>query len=418
MKAWFPTTLRGVCMGIADIIPGVSGGTLALILGIYQRFVGAVSAIGPGLLMAALKGSFWSKLRTGLTSPDVLGDSEEDAYVGHTLFLLFLGAGIGTAVLIGARVLPTLLNLYPAPMKGFFFGLVLASVVIPFRQMQERGAKQALAFLLVLVGTWTLMGTPITQTGKARGELSVSLAASSPEDTRLSATSVVFMTDMNGGVNVKREVAFGPAADIVIPAGELQATIPVVARMTGQVANVDADQLKVIHGGPEGLVFSQPAPMTGGEDPAIWYIFLAGIIAISAMVLPGISGSFILLMLGLYHFMTFTLRSLVYDRDPDALGVTLVFVSALVLGITGFSRLLRVLLDKQHDLTMAALVGMMLASLRKIWPFVETSMAGVESNVLPRSLETQVVVSMVTCVVGIAAVVGLERAGRTALGGD
>ena len=90
MKAWFPTTLRGVCMGIADIIPGVSGGTLALILGIYQRFVGAVSAIGPGLLLAALKGSFWSRLREGLTSPEVLGDTEEDAYVGHTLFLLFL----------------------------------------------------------------------------------------------------------------------------------------------------------------------------------------------------------------------------------------------------------------------------------------------------------------------------------------
>jgi uncharacterized membrane protein len=418
VKAWFPTTLRGVCMGIADIIPGVSGGTLALILGIYQRFVGAVSAIGPGLLLAALKGSFWSRLREGLTSPEVLGDTEEDAYVGHTLFLLFLGAGIGTALLIGARVLPTLLNLYPAPMNGFFFGLVLASVVIPFRQMKQRGAKQALTFLLVLMGTWTIMGAPIAQSGKARGDLSVALSEPSSEDTRLSATGVVFMTDMNGGVNVKREVAFGPAADIIIPAGETVATVPVVARMTGEIANLAKDQLKIIHGGPEGLQLKQTSPMTGGEDPALWYIFVAGLVAISAMVLPGISGSFILLMLGLYHFMTFTLRSLVYDRDPDALGVTLVFMAALVIGITGFSRVLRVLLERHQDLTMAALVGMMLASLRKIWPFVETSMAGVESNVLPASLEAQVVLSIVTCMLGIGAVIGLERAGRTALEGD
>ena len=181
MKSWLPTTLRGVCMGIADIIPGVSGGTLALILGIYQRFVGAVSAIGPAMLLAALKGSFWSRLKEGFSSPEVLGESEEDKYVAHTLFLMFLGAGIGTALLIGARVLPTLLNLYPAPMKGFFFGLVLASVVIPFRQMNERGVKQAIAFLLVLIGTWTIMGMPIAQSGKARGELMVSAYRSTPE---------------------------------------------------------------------------------------------------------------------------------------------------------------------------------------------------------------------------------------------
>ncbi len=415
MKAWIPTTLRGVCMGIADIIPGVSGGTLALILGIYQRFVGAVSAIGPGMVLAALKGSFWRRFREGLTDQSVLGDSEEDRYVAHTLFLVFLGAGIGTALLIGARVLPTLLNLYPAQMMGFFFGLVLASVVIPFRQMKERGAKQIATFLLVLAGTWAIMGTPITQSGKARGEVTVALGQASDQETRLSATGVVFMTDKNGGVNVKREVAFGPASDILIPAGELVASVPVVARMAGEVANVEVGALRVIHGGPDGLTFTQTGPMTGGEDPALWYIFMAGLIAISAMVLPGISGSFILLMLGLYHFMTYTLRSLIYDRDPDALSATLVFVVALVIGITGFSRLLRVLLDRYHDVTMAALVGMMLSSLRKIWPFVETSSAGVETNVLPPSLETHVIVTIITFAVGMAAVVGLERAGREAL---
>jgi uncharacterized membrane protein len=419
VTAWLPTSLRGVCMGVADIIPGVSGGTLALILGIYQRFVGAVSAIGPGMLAALLKGSFWGRLRAGLSAPDSLGESEEDRYAAHVLFLAFLGAGIGAAVLVGARVLPTLLNLYPAPMKGFFFGLVLASIVIPYRQMKTRGPSHLLSFALALLATWMLMGLPLAQSGRARGEVVVSLGSAQSEAVTLSATSTIFMTALHGGENAKREVAFGPAADVVIAAGALQVTVPVISRMAGQVANVEAGALTILHGAPDGASFTQAGAMTGGEDPALWFVFLAGVVAISAMVLPGISGSFILLMLGLYHFMTFTLRSLVYDQDMGALTVTAVFVCALVIGITGFSRVLRMLLERYHDLTMAALVGLMIGSLKKIWPFVATSMdGGVQTNVLPATMDDQVLMTLVTFALGVVAVVGLERAGRKALQGE
>jgi putative membrane protein len=247
----------------------------------------------------------------------------------------------------------------------------------------------------------------------------VNLGRAQSEAVTLSASSTIFMTSLHGGENAKREVAFGPAADVVIPAGALQVTVPVVSRMAGRVANVQPGALTLLHGAPAGATFTQSGAMTGGEDPALWFVFLAGIVAISAMVLPGISGSFILLMLGLYHFMTFTLRSLVYDRDMEALGVTVVFVCALVIGITGFSRVLRMLLERFHDVTMAALVGLMIGSLRKIWPFVATSLdGGVQTNVLPTTLDAQVILTLVTCTLGVVAVMALERAGRKALQAD
>ena len=78
MSRWLPHSLRGVCMGIADVIPGVSGGTLALILGIYSRLIAGLSAIGPRMLRNVLRGAFWRRLMAGLRDPDVLGDDDAD----------------------------------------------------------------------------------------------------------------------------------------------------------------------------------------------------------------------------------------------------------------------------------------------------------------------------------------------------
>ena len=130
------------------------------------------------------------------------------------------------------------------------------------------------------------------------------------------------------------------------------------------------------------------------------------------MVLPGISGSFILLMLGLYHYMTYTLRALVYDRDPEAFTTAAVFGAALVLGITTFSRLLNWLLTRYHDITLAVLVGLMLGSLRRIWPFTETGEAGITNNVLPNTFDTTVIVTFGLALLGAMIVLTLERIGR------
>ncbi|MGB0588968.1 MAG: DUF368 domain-containing protein [Myxococcota bacterium] len=412
MKSWLPYTLRGVCMGIADVIPGVSGGTLALILGIYTRFIGGLSAIGPRMLNNLRKGAFWRRLSAGLRDPDALGDDELDRDAGHILFLAFVALGIGAAVVVASRFIPDLLDRYPAQMRGFFFGLVLASVVVPVRMMKSRTPLHAVSFLIAMVGTYILFGLPIDASERATGRVEVTLPSVAEVDTPLPAMGVLLMTDRHGG-SAKREVSFGPSRDVLIKAGESTIEFDIIARMAGTEANLEAAQITRIEGGPEGAVVRQVGTTSGGVAPSLLFIFFAGFVAISAMVLPGISGSFILLMLGLYHYMTYTLRAVVYDRDPDAFGTAAVFGVALVLGITTFSRLLNWLLRRHHDVTLAALVGLMIGSLRRIWPFTETGLDGVVSNVLPAAFDNTAAVSLGLAILGAVIVLTLERVGRS-----
>ncbi|MEE2780541.1 MAG: DUF368 domain-containing protein [Myxococcota bacterium] len=414
MTAWFKNALRGVCMGIADVIPGVSGGTLALILGIYQRFVGSISVVGPGMVRALLSGAFWSRLRIGLTDPEALGEDQTDSYATSVLFLASLGAGIVGAILIGARFIPDLLAVYPAQMKGFFFGLVLASVSIPYRHMTERKLFHGVALVLAIVGAYTLTGLSTTADGRATGEVKLTISSPTGEAVQLSAASVTFLTDRHEGAQDKREVAFGPTSDLTIPSGTTALSVPVNARMTGVAADIGPNELKRAVGLPDGVELESSTAMTGGKDPSLLFIFIAGVVAISAMVLPGLSGSFILLILGLYHFMTYTLRAAVYDLDPEALPVVAVFCVALAIGITGFSRVLRRLFESHHDLTMAILVGLMLGSLRKLWPYTATLEGGREVNVAPSSTDETLFATLACFAVGAVLVTGLERLGRTA----
>jgi uncharacterized membrane protein len=409
---WFSHTLRGICMGIADVIPGVSGGTLALILGIYERFIGALSAVGPGMLRALFSRELWRRMSKGLRRPGDEGDDEVGTYAGQILFLAFLVVGIGMAVLVGARFIPGLLDRYPTQMKAFFLGLVAASVVIPYRLMAHRGWPQLASCVVAGLMTYVLVGLPVDQSQRSHGEILLQLPAPVDESIVLRAENVTFLTERHQVGHEKREVTFGLPHDITIPAQSKKITVPVIARMTGDSGNLSAGQIRRIDGGPAGATVRQPNPTTGGVNPSLGFVFIAGCIAISAMVLPGISGSFILLMLGLYHYMTFTLRSLVYDRQLSALMTAAVFGCALVVGITTFSRFLRWLLNRYHDLTMAALVGLMLGSLRKIWPFTTVQPDGTTLNTLPSEFDSTSLFAICICVLGVLIVWTLDRIGR------
>jgi len=398
-------------MGIADVIPGVSGGTLALILGIYDRFIAGLSAIGPRMLNNVRRGAFWGRLAAGFRDPAALGEDEIDKDASHVLFLAAVMLGIGVAVVVAARFIPDLLDRYPAQMRGFFFGLVLTSVVVPYRMMKTRRPAHGLGFVIALVSTFVLVGLPFDASQRATGRVEIQLASPAAQDTKIAALGVLLMTDRHAS-SAKREVVFGPAHDFVIPAGQTNAEVDIVARMAGAVANLGEGQVTRMEGGPAGATVRQIGTTSGGVAPSLLFVFLAGFVAISAMVLPGISGSFILLMLGLYHYMTYTLRAVVYDRDPDALGVAAVFGVALVLGITTFSRVLNWLLTRHHDVTLAVLVGLMIGSLRRIWPFTETLPGGVTSNILPTSIDATVGVTLGLGLAGAAVVLGLERLGR------
>ena len=290
---YFGITLRGICMGAADVVPGVSGGTMAFILGIYEELIEAIRSFNFRFIKTLL--SFQFKQAMDLVSWRFLGA---------------LVLGILIAVLSLARVLAWLLENKPVLIWSFFFGLVLASVLIVGRNL-ERWNLPAIA--------WTALGT--------------------------------------------------------LGAYFLVGTVPVKT--------------------PE----------------APWFIFLSGAVAICAMILPGISGSFILLLLGKYAYVL----GAVNERNFLILSI---FAAGIVFGITSFVRLLSWLLRKHRDLTMSLLTGLMLGSLRKVWPWKRTVATIVDShgqiipvsqvNILPSHWSVEVTTAVILAWVGFMVVLCLE----------
>lgn len=238
----------GALMGAADVVPGVSGGTIALIVGVYERILHALTAGGSAVL--ALLSGRWMRARVHLLQID-------------WGLLLPLALGIGTAIVTGARMLPPLIEAYPAQMRGLFLGLVAASLAIPAMRLKVWTPTR-----------WALL---------------------------IGAAVVAFF------------LAGLPTADT---------TSPHLAR-----------------------------------------VFATAAIAICAMIVPGVSGAFLLEVFGLY---TPTLNAL---NTLDWVYI-ITFGSGAVLGLGGFARLLYFLLRRYHDATMAVLIGLIAGALRALWPFL------------------------------------------------
>ena len=278
--------LRGLLMGAADVVPGVSGGTMALIVGVYERLL---QAINDGV--AAL-------LKLGRL--DVQGGWKGLKAVDWAL-VVPLAAGILTALLVGARFIPGLLETYPEASRGLFFGLIAGSLVIP----------------------WARISTP------------------APRHVLLASIAAV--------------VAFG-------------------------------------------LVGLPPRTLA---DPALWYVLLCASVAICAMILPGVSGAFLLLVFGIYEP---TLEA-VNARD---MAYVATFIGGAVLGLGAFAKLLTYLLHRVYDATMAVLVGLMAGSLRALWPYL----ADDRSLLLPQAGDPIAVVVMLA-LGGAAFVLGLHAWSRS-----
>ncbi|MFC3193068.1 DUF368 domain-containing protein [Marinicella sediminis] len=238
------TYLKGMLMGIADLIPGVSGGTIALITGIYQRLINAIAALNWRVVRMFFRG----RLKQAWQAID-------------GWFLLTLFAGILTAVFVFASLLSHLLSHYPQLTWAFFFGLIISAAVLI---LAKNLSTQPLNWLFLLVGM--LLGYALS-----------------------------------------------------------------------------TQHLGVLPGGFTG-------------------VFLAGMIAISAMILPGISGSLILILLGKYQ----QILAAVEDRQWLTL---LTFAAGCVIGLMVFSRLLKWLLAHFYQATMYVLPGLMLGTLFKVWPW-------------------------------------------------
>lgn len=294
---------RGLLMGAADIVPGVSGGTMALILGIYERLITAISHVDLELANLARQGR--------------IADAIEHA---DLRFLATLLAGIGLGVVSLASLMHYLLEHEMAATFGLFFGLILASSWLVAKLIEQ----------------W------------------------SPVEVAAALFGVGFAFWLTG-------------------------LVPVVA------------------------------------NPTYPYVFFAGSVAICAMILPGISGAFVLLILGMYYHVTGVLKGLASGAiSGDAIATLVVFGTGCVTGILVFSRVLRFLLDRYHSVTMAVLCGFMFGSLRKIWPFkieidpdpAKDFKERIFGNVPPWDAPDGVLIPVVMIAVGIALVLVLERFGR------
>lgn len=301
--------LKGLAMGAADIVPGVSGGTIAFISGIYEELLNSIKSVdleALKLLISFQLNAFWQKIN------------------GNFLATLLLG--IATSVLFIVDLIVYLLANHPIWLWAFFFGLIIASAWLVAKQVKKWSVGAVISFI---VGTAIAYYITTIQT---------------------------------------------PAAD--------SASLP--------------------------------------------YIFLCGTIAICAMILPGISGSFILLLMGAYETVIGTLKSLKdavlqfdFDTIKEKLLIVVTFAIGCLVGLIAFSRVLTWLFKHFHDLLVAALIGFLLGSLNKIWPWKTviqelTEKHKIYGNVSPLEFESvtgspaHLIGAIVMVVTGFALVYGLE----------
>ncbi|WP_298367784.1 DUF368 domain-containing protein [uncultured Lutibacter sp.] len=289
--------LKGMAMGAADVVPGVSGGTIAFISGIYEELLGSISAINfSALKLLRKKGLkvFWKSINGN--------------------FLLSLLLGVFISIISLAKLISWLLENKPILVWSFFFGLVLASILFIGKQITK---WNLITILLFVIG----------------------------------ASLAYYITTLQ----------------------------PLIS-----------------------------------ENTSPYFLFVAGAIAICAMILPGISGSFILVLLGAYK----PVLDAIHNRDYKVL---IILASGAVIGLLTFSKVLKWLFQHYKNFTLAVLTGFILGSLNKIWPWKETltwrvNSHGVkvpfnEQSILPFSYngDSQLTMAIVLAAIGFALIIFLEK---------
>lgn len=286
-KDYIVLALKGIGMGAADVVPGVSGGTIAFIVGIYEELINSIKSIN----LATLKLFFtlkWKAFFQAINAP----------------FLIAVMVGIMISVFSLAKIITYLLEFHPILVWSFFFGLIIASIHSVSKEVKSWQWNRWLAAI-------------------AGAAIAFYITVASPANT------------------------------------------------------------------PEGLPF----------------IFLCGSVAICAMILPGISGSFILLLMGKYQYIMDAIKG--FDSK-----VICTFGAGAAIGIVLFSNILSFLLRKYHDLTIALLAGFMLGSLNKVWPWKENFLEnGVEMtrNIAPQG---QLLPAILLMLVGCGVVILLEQVSK------
>lgn len=299
--------LKGMLMGAADLVPGVSGGTIALITGIYKELLESINSISLSNLklwkQQGLK-SVWKKI--------------------NGPFLIAVFGGILSSILLLSRLLEWLIENHPLVLWSFFFGLLIASIIYLFR------AELSFSMLNVL---YVCFGAVIS----------------------------FLVTQLNGGAN----------------------------------------------------------------QSSLWYLFLSGFIGISAMILPGLSGAYILVVMGVYQTVLSNVRiaqDLIFNFDQtqfiNTASILGVLILGILVGIKVFAKFLSWLLNHYPQRSIAVLVGLMIGALHKVWPWQNTVADSVKETlaVLPHEYngDPQILIVITWMLIGFGILFLIER-GKTLL---
>ena len=302
---------KGGLIGIANIIPGVSGGTMAMVLGIYERMIRSLNCIGIGTIKKILSFKI-TDIRRECQRIDI-----------GFLFLIAVGAAI--AIVTTSKLIVLLITEQHDPTYGFFCGLILLSILTPLRMM-----KQFHFYYLIPLLCATILTVGLT----------ISMGGEKTLEKEKQKYKIEQLQKKLGGQDTDRQVG----------------------RSVGRLV----------------------------------YLFIVGTIAISAMILPGISGSFVMLLFGVY----FEILLAINNRD---LTLLITFAIGCGLGLLAFTRLLNFLLERYHDLTVSFLIGLMIGSLYGLWPFREFEVVNSHridfAHVLPR-INTNLAITFVAFLFG------------------
>ena len=289
--------IKGILMGAANMIPGVSGGTIALITGIYQELLQAIRSFDFNTIR------FLKRLEIKQAMATI-----------HLRFLVTIACGVGLSILSLAHIMNFIFNNYKVYTWSLFFGLILASIAVMALKTNKWLGSGGISFILGTVFSYLFVGM---------------IPVSTPESW--------------------------------------------------------------------------------------WFIFFAGAITICTMILPGLSGAFLLLIIGKYEYITAALK------NPFILQnflIIAVFGAGCIIGIIAFSRILTIMFTKFENTTMAVLTGIMCGSLRKVWPWKEdlvTRTIGgkvwtiAERNALPPSYDSSFMVAVLLAITGFVIVLVLEK---------
>lgn len=395
--------LKGVCMGVADVIPGVSGGTLALILGIYAELVNSIK----GLHLLWIP-TLWGLIRGGFQKKDREKLIAELSAM-NLAFLVVLGCGIASAIAVAGLILPTLLERYPEVMRALFFGLIIASVGIPFKMIsfKDRKTRIVVAGMCMAGVVFGWMATDpdrMLETGMTWKTIEAEADDTLKDISRRGPSAwpgeEVFWADENAPLRAAL-VEYHGAMDFSRPGEGLDRSSDAVRERS------EAYEAVVV---PAGTPVQIP-------QPAMWFIFLAGMITICAMILPGISGSYLLLIMGGYYFILNALKGVLMGMAGLALPPTATLYVALFMigagiGLLSFARVMSYLLKEFPAATLGLLVGLMIGCLRGIWPF-RSVIDGTITNVLPTAMDSTVIAVGIAAIGGAALVTILSRLGRS-----